>query len=193
MDFRYLYNSIIGVITDPAKAWEVVHTDNKPLKYVWLNFTFPLIILVSISAFLGSWIFTNTTLNIVYSILTGIKYFILLLILNWFSAFILREIIKALALGNNFSVSFRIITYSLTPLFLCLIISLLFESLIFVNILSVYGIYIFLTGVEKLIKPSENNKIPLLVAAFVLVAGTYIISGRLLTILIEKIYFAFFA
>lgn len=193
MDFRFLYNRLSSVLRDPAKAWEVVHAENRPLNFVWLNFTFPLILMVSISAFLGSWIFTNTTLNIGYSILAGIKYFVLLLILSWFSAFIFSEIIKALDMGNNFPVSFRIITYSLSPLFLCLIISLLFESLIFVNILSFYGIYIFLTGVEKFLKPPENKKIYLLGAAFVLVAGIYIITGKLLTFLIDKVYFAFFA
>jgi uncharacterized phage infection (PIP) family protein YhgE len=193
MDFSFLYNRIRNVIIDPAKAWDIVYAEARPSKFVWFNFTLPLIILISISAFLGSWIFTHSTLNIFYPILTGLKYFVLITILNCFSAFIFREINKSLDLDNDYTVSFKIITYSLAPLSLCLIISLVFESLIFVNILSLYGIYIFLTGVKKMLNPSERKTILMLLVTILLIIGTYIFTSWLLTEITDKIYFTLFA
>ena len=46
---------------------------------------------------------------------------------------------------------------------------------------------------EKLLRPPEHKKIPLIVTTFILIVGAYIITGRLLTIIIDKVSFAFFA
>jgi hypothetical protein len=157
------------------------------------NFLLPLVIMVALSAFIGSWIFTHTTLNIAYSALVGIKYFFLFIILIWSSAFMLREITKALDLGRNFMTSFSLITYSLTPFLLCQVISRLFESMIFVNILAFYGLYIFWSGAEKLLNPPEHKKIPMLVATVVVVITTFLIVNKIFTVLVDRIYFTVFA
>jgi hypothetical protein len=109
------------------------------------------------------------------------------------TAFIFKEITNALDLGRDFNLSIKIIAYSSAPFLLCQIISRLFESFIFVNVLSLYGLYIFWTGVEKMINPPEQKKIPMMIS----VAGVFIvliIAGNwLLTLILDKLYFAFFS
>jgi hypothetical protein len=105
----------------------------------------------------------------------------------------LGEITKPLDLGKNFSVSFRLIVYSLTPLFLCQIVSQLFESLIFVNILALYGMYIFWTGAEKMLNPPDYKKMPLLITIFVVITGFFFAGNWVLTSLTDRIYYLFFA
>jgi hypothetical protein len=193
MDYKFLLHRTKDIILNPVKAWEAIHSENRPLKDVRGSFFFPLIILVAISAFLGSLIFTHSSLSPLYSIFIGIKYFILLYILIYASSIIFKEITHALDLGKNFSLSFNIITYSLAPFFLCQIISHLLESLIFVNILALYGLYIFWTGAEKLLNPPEHKKMPLLIATSVVVIELYIAMNWILTSVIDRLYFAFFA
>ncbi len=193
MDIRFFFSNIRDMILNPAIGWEKIQAENRPVLFVKKNFLLPLVIMASLSAFLGSWIFTHTTLNIVYSILVGIKYFLLFIILTWFTAFILRETTKALDLGRNFLISFSLIAFSLTPLFLCQIISRLFESMIFVNILAFYGLYIFWSGAEKLLNPPEHKKVPMLVVITAVVIFTFIIVNKILTVLIERLYFTVFA
>ena len=193
MDIRFFLRNIRDIILNPARGWERVQTENRPVVFVKNNFLLPLVILTAISAFLGSWIFTHTTLNIAYSILVGIKYFLLFIILTWFTAYILSETTRALDLGRNFMISFDLIAFSLTPLFLCQIISRLFESMIFVNILAFYGLYIFWSGAEKLLNPPEHKKVPMLVVMTAVVIFTFIIVNKILTVLIERLYFTVFA
>jgi Yip1 domain len=193
MDFKFLFQSLIKIIITPAKAWDFIIKENRPDKDMRNSFLYPLIFMVTLAAFLGSIIFTNKTLSPVYSVFIGIKYFILFLFVTFSSALVLGEITKPLDLGRNFTISFRLIVFSLTPLFLCQIASLLFESLIFVNVLSLYGLYIFWTGAEKMLNPPDYKKMPMLIAVFVVVTGIFFAGNLVLNSIVDRIYFSFFA
>lgn len=193
MDFQFLYQRIRYLITDPDRAWNIIHTQNLPVKYVRGSFFFPLIILVAIAAFTGSVIFNNPGLSIAYSILAAIKYFLLLGLVVYVSSLILRELTYALDLGRDFTVSFKLIVYSITPFILCQVISRLFESFIFINILAFYGLFIFWIGMEKMLNPADHKKIPLLILTAITVIGLIIVSNILFTRITDRIYFALFA
>jgi hypothetical protein len=193
MDYRFLYNRIKYIILNPVKAWTVIHEEKRPIKDVRNSFFLPLVLIVAICSFLGSIIFTNATLSPVYSVLEALKFLILHLVVVFTSAVIFGEITKALDLGKDYTVSFKIIAYSVAPLLICQMISHLFESLIFINILSLYGLYIFWIGTEKMLDPPEHKKMPMLLATFVVVAGFYIAGTILLTSLTDRIYFGYFA
>jgi len=193
MDYKFLYHRIKYIILNPAKAWTVISEENRPLRDPRNSFLFPLVILVTVSAFLGSIIFTNSTLSPVYSIFIALKYLILNLLVVYASAVVFSEITKALDLGKNFTVSFKMIVYSLAPFFLCQIVSHLFESLIFVDVLALYGLYVFWVGAEKMLNPPEHKKMPMLVATFIVITGFFIAGSIVLSSIIDRIYFNYIA
>jgi len=193
MDFRFLYNRTKYFIISPVKAWEGVHSENRPIKDIRGSFFLPLAILASISSFFGSMFFINTTLKPMYSVLAGLDTFLFLYLGVYASAFIVKEITRALDLGHDFVVAFKLVAYSLTPIFLTLTISRLLESLLFINLLGLYGLYIFWTGMQEMVNPPEHKKLPMLIAT---VVSMIIIFGSLqvlLSRLTEMIYFALFA
>ena len=193
MDFKFLYQRIKYLIIDPEKAWDMILTENKPIRYVRDSFFLPLTILVAIAAFTGSVIFKNPGLSIMYPVLAAVKYFLLLYIAIYASSLIMKELTYAMDLGRNFTVSFKIIAYSLAPFLICQIISRLFESFIFVNILAFYGLYIFWLGIEKMLNPPEHKKMPLMIIMTIAAIGSIIASNMLLRLITDKVYFAFFA
>jgi len=193
MDLRFLYQRTKHFIISPVKAWEVVHRENRPIKYVRGSYFMPLIILVSISSLLGSLFFINNTLKPMYSVLTGVNTFLFLYIGVYASAFIVNEITRALDLGHEFLTAFKLVAYSLAPIFLSLTVSRLFESLLFINILGLYGLYIFWTGMEKMINPPEHKKLPMLIATVISMIIIFGLLQILLSRLTETVYFALFA
>jgi len=193
MDYKFLYHRIKYIILDPVKAWDEIHSDNRPIKDVRNSFFFPLITLVAIAAFIGSVIFANTGLSVIYSILVGIKYFLLLCLVIYATAFIFREITYAMDMGRDFTISFKMIVYSIAPFLICQMVSRIFESFIFINILALYGLYIFWIGAEKMLNPPEHKKMPMLIAATLTMIGLYIAANFFLTMIIEKFYFAIFS
>jgi hypothetical protein len=193
MDYKFLYQSLVNIIFTPGKAWNIIKEENRPVKELRNSFLYPLIIMVTLAAFLGSLIFTNKTLPPAYSVITGVKYFVLFLFLTFSSTLILVEITKPLDLGKSFTISFRLIVYSLTPFFFCQVISHLFESLVFVNVLSLYGLYIFWTGTEKMLNPPDYKKMPMLIAIFIVVTGIFFAGNYFLSSIGDRIFFAFFS
>lgn len=193
MDFRLFFSRIKYLILDPEKAWDTIYSENRPLTDPRNSFFYPLIILVAISAFLGSLLFSHSEFGTVYFILAGIRYFLLMFISVYVTALILKEIAKAHDLICDFATSFKLVVFSAAPLLLCQIPARLFESLLFVNILALYGLYIFWTGVEKMLNPPQHKKAPLLIATFAVFTGTFFITNWLLIRIIDKIYFALLA
>jgi hypothetical protein len=94
---------------------------------------------------------------------------------------------------KNQVVSFRLIVYSIVPFMLCQMISRLFESLLFVDVLSIFGFYIFWIGAERMLTPSSNKKLSLLVGTFISFTGIFIAADFLFTKLFDKIFYTFFS
>ncbi|HZL76226.1 MAG TPA: YIP1 family protein, partial [Bacteroidales bacterium] len=178
---------------NPAKAWESISSENRPLKDTRNSFLLPLAALVAVSAMAGSFLLANKQFSIIYSLLEGLKYFILLVAMAYSSAVILKQMTYALDLGRDFSVAFKLIAYSLTPLYVCLVVSNLFESMVFIDILALYGLFIFWEGVIKMINPPEHKKMPLLIATAITIIGLYVVFSIVLNQVFDHVYNAFFA
>lgn len=192
MDYKFFLQGIANIIFNPVKAWETIDSENKPNKVLRDSLFIPLLILVSISTFVGSLIFANTELSAVYSIFVGVKSFVLLYLTTYSAAFILKEITHPLDLGRDFNISFRLIVYSIIPFILCEVLSGLFESLLFVDVIGLYGLYIFWTGVEKLLNPAQHKKMPMLIATTISIISIYAALSFVLNMLTNKIYYAYF-
>ncbi|HBC77501.1 MAG TPA: hypothetical protein DEO60_08455 [Bacteroidales bacterium] len=193
MDFNFLVRSVRGIIHDPVKEWDLIQAENKSSLYFSMNLLFPLLVLASISAFLGSLLFTNTVLKGSYSILSGVKFFILLCLAIYGTTLIFKELTTSLGIRKDFASSFKIIVCSAVPFLLCQIVTRLFESFIFINILSFYGIYILWAGIERLTSPPERKKMLLTVSAFIAFIALLAVSNWILTLVFDKIYFSVFA
>jgi uncharacterized membrane protein YfcA len=193
MSFKFLVHGLHGIISDPAKEWDTIQSENKSVKYIRWNLFFPLIILAAASAFLGSLLFTRVELSKVYPVLTGVKYFILIYLVIHGTAFIFKEITNAYGFGRDFNLSFKIIAYSSIPFLICQIISQIFESLIFINVLAFFGLYIFWTGVGKLLHPPEQKKLPLLIFSTVIFVILFLVTNWFLSKLFDKLYYVFIA
>ena len=193
MDFKFLIHTVKILILNPVKEWDTVHSENKTAEYFSRNLFFPLLIPGSVSSFLGSFLFTNTELSNAYSVMTGVKYFLLLSVVIYGTSFIFREITSASGFVRDFNLSFRIIACSAVPLLLCQIVSRLFESFIFINILSLFGLYILWTGIGKMINPPERKKSFLMISTAVTFIALLSVTDWILNLLFDKIYFSIFA
>ena len=182
-----------NILFNPVKAWETIDSENKPVNVIRNRFLIPLIFLVSASAIAGSMIYKNSELSAVYSFSVGIKCFLLFYITTYVTAYMLKEITYPLDLGRNFAVSFRLIAYSIVPLLLCQIISRFFESLMFINVLALFGLYIFWTGIERMLTPPSYKKLPLLIATTLTFTAAFIVTNFLFTKLIDKVFYKFFS
>jgi hypothetical protein len=192
MDIKFLFLGVRNILTDPGKAWQNIDNENRSVRYLRDSLLLPLIILVSTAAMAGSLLFSDSDLKSVHAIFTGIKTFLVLICTVYATAYLLSEVTHPLDLGRDFYTSFTIIIFSFIPFFLCQIFSSLFESLLFVNILALYGLYIFWEGVVTLLSPPDYKKVPLLIAASAIIIIVYVSVNKILTLIMDKIFYTIF-
>jgi hypothetical protein len=193
MTDKFLLLRIKDILFNPIKAWEIIYSEEKPIASIRNGFLLPLILLTSVSAYAGSLLFTNAELSPVFSVFIGLKCFIVFYITVYLTAYILKEITYPLDLGKNFAISFKLIVYSIVPLLLIQVISRLFDSLIFINILSLYSLYVFWTGAEKFLSPPSYKKMPLLIATVVTFVLIFVATDLLFTTFIDRFFHVFFS
>jgi hypothetical protein len=192
MDYKLFLIGIKNIISDPSRAWQAVENENITAKEIRNSILLPLIILASIATFTGSMLFANSELLPAYSILTGIKSFIALFCTVYLTSYILGEVTYPMDLGKDFQISFRIITLSFVPFMICQVFSGIFESLMFVNVIGLYGLYIFWAGADKFFNPPQYKKLPLLIAATATAVIIYVATNVVLKMFLDRIYYAFF-
>jgi hypothetical protein len=193
MNLRFFLKGIKNIFFSPDNIWETSKSGEAPARMVRNSFLFPLALMVAVSALFGSLLFTNAELLPVFSILFSIKCLAVILIAVYSTSYILVEITYPLDLGRDFSNSFRMVVFSVTPFLLCQVLSRLFESLLFVNVISFYGLYIFWIGAGKTLNPPKYKKMPLLIATVIAFCGIYITTDLILKMITERFYFAFFS
>jgi hypothetical protein len=177
----------------PGKAWDIINSENISTSELRNGFLIPFIILISVSAYGGSIIFVNSKLAASYSLMEAVKCFIVTFLAIYGTARVLTEIASRLELGRDFAVSFRLIVFSSVPFLTCQFFSRFFESLLFINILAFFGLYVFWVGVEKLLNPPQKKKMPLLIATTVTMLIIYIVTDVVLSKIIDKVYYSMFA
>jgi hypothetical protein len=193
MDFKFLTESVKNIIADPSKAWDIINSENRNGKYINISLILPLILLASVSALLGSFFFINTGLTDAYSVLAGFKYFILYYLVIYGTALILAELTKVIDLDRDKNLTFKLVAYSSIPFLLCQVVSRLFESFLFINVLALFGLYVFWVGMEKMMNPPEQRKATLLIAAAIIFVVLFYTADWILSGLFDKLYFTFFA
>jgi len=193
MDYKFLITGLRNILINPTNYWESIHYNNTPMKLIRNSFLLPLILLVSVAVTTGSLVFINTELSFIYSILLGVRSFVVLYITVYLTTYMLGEITYPLDLGKDFNISFRLIVFSLTPFLLCQVVSSIFESLLFINLIGLYGLYIFWAGAEVMLKPPQHKRIPMIVAITIVLIAIYFASDLMLSIVTDRIYYSYFA
>jgi hypothetical protein len=86
-----------------------------------------------------------------------------------------------------------LISFSLIPFLFCQVITSFFESLLFINILAFYGLYLFWMGSERLLSPPVYKKMPMLIATCITFIGVFIATNLFFTMIMDRIYIKFFS
>jgi hypothetical protein len=193
MNFRFLVKTIKGLILSTDEEWDNIYSENRSVAFFNLNLLLPLVLLVTISSFIGSLLFIDTGLSDFYSVLTGIRYFILFYITVFCTTYIFKGIAKLMKFSLDNSGSFKITVCTITPFLMCQIISLMFESFIFVNILAFYGLFIGWMGIKKILNPPQNRNNQLMLAEAAVILVLFFVGNRILAAIFDKIYYTYFA
>jgi len=179
------------IIFQPVRAWETIRKENRSVRTVQGSFLIPVLIMISLSAFVGSLIYNPSGLSILFPVIRALKQFLCFYLTVLLSSLTLNEISLAFVQSKDYSFNFKLVTYSFTPLFITVIITRFLPDLALLNLLSLYGAYIIYTGLNTIENISRRAFLRYFIVALLIVIVFYLALSWLIRSLLEGIYFAF--
>ncbi len=186
MHLKQLFGRIVEftvkMLTSPRHFWDDV-SERKVTIRVFRQFYLPFVIFVSLTRAIGD-LLNSPEILISYTIITGLKEAFVYVIHFFIMVFVLNRLTTVFGGKENTESSRLAIGFSITPFFLMAVITGLFPFLYVLNVLGLYGLYIFYTGVPKLFGIPKSRIISFSVTAilanFVIFAVLSIIFWNLL-------------
>ncbi len=191
IDLQMLAHRLKHIIVNPVKAWEIIKRENRSTGTVHISFLMPLLILISLSAFAGSLIYNPSGLSVLYPIILALKQFLCFYLTVLISSWILNELSVAFVSKKDYSFNFKLIVYSLSPLYLTVLVTRFLPDLSILNILGFYGAYIMYSGLNTIENLAGKSLLRYFIIALLTVMISYLTISWITRSLLEGIYFAF--
>lgn len=158
MDYKNLFQKVIGLISSPAKTWSeiIVHEDKR---IVMPTFVYPLIGLCGLSCFIGTFIGNTAGVSAFQLAMTRCCAVFVSLFGGYFLSTYLVDKIGRKWYGRNdsYEQNLQFVGYSMVVTFVLNIVSGLFSLAILHWLLQVYMLFIVFEGARYLLKVPENK------------------------------------
>jgi len=190
IDLRMLRDRARYIIIHPVKAWETIRKENRSVRKVQSSFLIPILVVISLSAFAGSLIYNPTGLSILFPVIRALKQFICFYLTVFLASWVLNELSVAFRTNKDYTLNFKLVTYSLTPLFITVLITRFLPDLALINILSLYGAYILYTGLKTIENITGQSLLRYFIVALLTIIIFYLTISWMSRSLLEGMYFA---
>ena len=157
------------LLTKPEMGWRIVADEQASSKQVTQEYVIPFFILCILASFLG-FIFNSSDVGIHFAFIKALFSAMALFGSWWFSVKACKFLVQRLHKKDiSEAVSYTLVSYSFTVVFLLNIILAFFPSLFFLALLAVYTLYIVFVGVGVILDIEEHSRGKLSIAISILI------------------------
>ncbi len=193
MDISLLFRRITLLVSNPSRFWNSVKEENLGTMEIRSSYVLPLVILIGVSSFSGAYIFKHAGLSIVYPLIIGLGYSIIFFVSIEIAALLINEISIIFTPNKSHNTVYKLIVYSFTPYMVIMILTRLFSSLLFANIIGLYGVYILWKGLALLMESDQVIRIRLTSLVSLATLISFLAIRWITLILLEGLYFLIYS
>lgn len=165
--YQQLFKTSLRLIATPNQFWKE-EPKEESAKEIFRNFFLPLVVLAGVAIFLGELI-TSSEFLFSYAMARSLREIFSYILQYFLSVYVLNELMTSFGgMKNRLAIS-RLVAYSLLPLLVVSFLTGLFPALYVLNVLSLYGIFLFVLGIKGSLELPETNKNKYAMIAFLLV------------------------
>ena len=159
MDFSFskITAQIKELLFTPTGFWKKQKERRETNAWLWSSYMVPILLMLAIAVFIGEF-FRRTDFFIEYPLLKAFREVILFLLQYFIGVFLTAELMKTFGAERNIIIARKLVVYSMTPLMLVSILTGLFPFLYILDILGIYGFYLFWIGAKELLTFPENKE-----------------------------------
>jgi hypothetical protein len=156
LSLKRIADDLYVLILNPKKFWKQQKHDNGVHYKLIAVYFFPLLLCVTLAVFIGEFLRSNN-LYAGFALLKSLRKIILFTSYYFLSVFFTNELMKIFGAEKNKQVARKLIVFSLTPFLLVSIITGLFPFLYVLDVIFLYGFYIFWIGAGELVALPESK------------------------------------
>lgn len=160
-----------GILLKPAETWDVIKVESTSVTQLYKEYLVILAGIPAISGFLGSLFKGAGFFN---SLFWGILFYVFSIAGVWLSATIVKYLAENFKIDGDETRIHKLVAYSSTALFASGIFFLI-PPLYWFSILGLYGFYLYVTGIPKLLICPEDEKMNFTVISILAIAFVWIL------------------
>ena len=167
-----MISRVRGLILTPGQEWERIETENTSVRDLYLRYIGILAAIPPFASFLGAWLFGSRGLHPPFAagLLRAVMQYALSLPALFLTAFVISMAAPYFDGRSDDRRALALAAYSYTPAWLASAFGLV-PGLRFLDVLGLYGIYVFSLGLTRMMRvPKDNLDVFTLVALFLTVA-----------------------
>ena len=180
-----IINRVKEVVINPKSFWILQKEKEEGFLELLGGYFFPLLVITVLAVFLGEF-FRSAHFYVVFAALKALRELVLLLLEFFIAVYFSNELLKTFGGEKNIELSRILVAYSFTPFLLVSMVTGLFPFLYPLDILGIYGFYIFWVGGKQLLtlpkQKSDSYLIITIVSVFLIFSILSIILSKLLTV-----------
>ena len=156
--YKEIVKWVISIISQPAKAWHVLAKKEENQEEFLSRFVYPLIGLVTVSAFLGI-LFTHKEFNLELALKSAIRTFVSSFGGFYLGAYVMNEVWQGIyKRKKDLKLWFRFVGYSSSLMYALNIILTLLPEFFFLRIFVLYTFFIVWEGAKPYMQVEEKER-----------------------------------
>lgn len=181
-----------NIIITPAKEWDVIAAEQPDTGKIITGYVLPLAGAAALAAFIGYGLIGVSYFGIrVAGVSWGIYQALSVLIVALCSVFVSALVIDALAPSfgaeKNMNRSVQLVAYSLTPMWIGGLLSILPMIALIGVLVGLYGFYLLYLGMPKLKKAPADKQTGYYVVSLITILVVYFVVGLIITAILMPI------
>ncbi|MGQ8335825.1 Yip1 family protein [Sunxiuqinia sp. A32] len=186
-EYIRLLNDSWQLTIEPRQFWESRKSGEGDVNVLY-RFFLPIVFLVGIAIFLGELI-TSPEFLLSYAISKSFREIAVYLLQFFAASYLTNELLTSFGGSKNMSLVKPVIAYSLFPFLLVSAVTGLFPALYVLEILGLYGVVLFVLGVQVCFEIPEGNRTRYILITILVNFFTF----ALINVISWKLFQAFFA
>lgn len=187
--YKEIFRWVIAIVSQPAKAWNVLAKKEVNNDEFLSRFVYPLIGLVTLTAFLGV-LFTRKEFDLEFALKSSIRTFVSSFGGFYLGAYIMNEIWQGwYKRKKDMQLWLRFIGYSSSLMFTLNIVLTLLPEFFFLRIFVFYTLFIVWNGAVSYMGVDEKSRLPFTAITTVAVLLTPLVIQSLLSMLMPGLSF----
>lgn len=157
--YKDIFNRIVLIVTQPAKAWDMLAQEEEGKEDVLSRFVYPLIGMLTVAAFLGA-VFTHKGFDTELALKASIRELVAAFGGFFLSAYLLNELgYSRFKMEKDLALWQRFVGYASSLMFVLNAVLMLVPEFFFLRMFTIYTFYIIWEGTGVYLKTEEKSRL----------------------------------